>query len=96
MSPSVSTRSSITLSMFRSVKLFTELPACSKKDQKSIEKNIRISTTNRRSRSTFGARIASKTSTPKASTPKTTNTQPAMVLRWTSRAMTGMARSTPP
>ena len=59
MSSSVSTRSSITRSTFRSVKLFTEEPACSKNDQNSIEKNIRIRTTNSRSRSIFGARTAS-------------------------------------
>jgi hypothetical protein len=45
------TRSSMTRSTFRSVKLLIELPACSKKAQNSIEKNVRISTTNIRCRS---------------------------------------------
>ena len=38
-------RSWRTRSTLRSVKLLSELPACSKNDQNSIEKKVRISTT---------------------------------------------------
>ncbi len=48
----VTMRSVFTRSTLRSVKLLIELPACSKKDQNSIEKKVRIMTTYMRWRGT--------------------------------------------
>ena len=55
MSP-VTTWRDFARSTFRSVKLLIELPACSKNAQKSIEKKVRISTTNMRSRRILSSR----------------------------------------
>ena len=67
----------MTRSTLRSVKLLTELPACSKKAQNSIEKNMSTSTTNSRSRSTLLLLNAWKTSHAKAAPPNTVSSMPA-------------------
>ena len=77
-SPLVMFRASITRSTLRSVKLLIELPACSKKAQNSIEKNVRISTTNMRWRSIVWLRNASTISQPNASAPNGRSSSPAM------------------
>jgi hypothetical protein len=60
-SAAVTTRASLTRSTLRSVKLLIELPACSKKAQKSIEKKAMSRIAPRRSRSRRVTRVISKT-----------------------------------